>query len=117
VTAGFALRTYGRAARAREMALVTRPRGRVVIHELTPITRTTPSTLAIRTFFQNVVPKLGTLVAGNAEPTLSPGFGHALSVRGLAGRMLRERSPPVGNRKYGIESVAIHWGVSRPRAA
>lgn len=68
VTVGFGLRNFSDKEKAlREMTRVVRPGGRVVILDIVPLQGNGILQRLQRAYFRGVVPRLGTLVAGNNE--------------------------------------------------
>ena len=109
VTCAFGLRNFTDRARAlAEMVRVVRHGGRVVILELTP-----PSNPLARQYMDQVVPRLGQLIARAREaytylPESVQDFPDAQSL----GRMMQEAGlRKVTYRLLNVGTVALHWGT------
>ena len=113
VTSGFGLRNVANLDLAfSEMARVTRPGGRVVSLEITPVKGRDPFSRFFPWYFRNVTPRLGALLAADREayaylPASVEEFSSAEEVALVMEKVgLRE----VVFRKVGLGTVAIHVG-------
>ncbi|MGI8967909.1 MAG: bifunctional demethylmenaquinone methyltransferase/2-methoxy-6-polyprenyl-1,4-benzoquinol methylase UbiE [Chloroflexota bacterium] len=112
VTCGFGLRNFeDRTAALIEMTRVVRPGCRVVILELTP-----PSNALAREYMDQVVPRLGQLIAGAREAyTYLPASVKQFPDAPELGRMLQEAGlRQVTYRLLNFGTIALHWGT-KPR--
>lgn len=109
VTCGFGLRNFGnRPGGLREMVRVVRPNRRVIILELTP-----PTSQLARRYMDNVVPRLGQLIAGAREAyTYLPESVHSFPDAVSLGQMMQESGlKDVTYRLFNFGTVALHWGT------
>lgn len=108
VTSAFGLRNFDdRPAALREMTRVLRPGRRLVILELTP-----PKNVLARQYMDEIVPRLGQLIAGAREAYTylpesvrefpdAPALGHMMQQAGLR---------QVTYRLLNFGTIALHWG-------
>ncbi|MBV9281338.1 MAG: class I SAM-dependent methyltransferase, partial [Chloroflexi bacterium] len=92
----------------REMARVTRPGGRVVILELTP-----PRNALARAYMDEVVPRLGQLLAQAREAyTYLPESVREFPDAAALGRMLQAAGlRQVTYRVLNFGTIALHWAT------
>lgn len=109
VTCAFGVRNFeDRLAGISEMARVTRPGGRVVILELTP-----PRTTWTRVYMDEVIPRLGHLVARAREAySYLPESVQEFPDPETLGRMMQDAGlRSVTYRLLNFGTVALHWGA------
>jgi demethylmenaquinone methyltransferase/2-methoxy-6-polyprenyl-1,4-benzoquinol methylase len=109
VTCGFGLRNMDdRAGGLAEMARVTRPGGRIVLLELTP-----PRNALARAYMDEVIPKLGQLLAHAREAyTYLPESVKEFPDAWTLGRMMQQAGlRSVTFRLLNFGTIALHWGT------
>jgi demethylmenaquinone methyltransferase/2-methoxy-6-polyprenyl-1,4-benzoquinol methylase len=109
VTCGFGLRNFEDRPRGlREMTRVVRPGGRVVILELTP-----PSNPLARRYMDEIVPRLGQLIAGARDAyTYLPESARAFPDAMTLGHMMQDAGlRGVTYRLLNFGTIALHWGT------
>ena len=115
VTSAFVLRNFADLdAAMAEMARVTRPGGRVVALEISPL-EGTPWSAAFNAYFRHVVPRVGALIAGDpgAYRYLPASAAAFLAPEGVARSMRAAGLEPLPVRRLMGGALAIHRGVRR----
>ncbi len=113
ITCGFGLRNFSdKEAALKEMVRVARPSGRVVILDMVPLEGRGIFHRLLRGYFRGVVPRLGTLLAGNKEAYtyLPDSVDSFLTAQQLAAMMEGVGLQNVRYEMMGLGTVALHVG-------
>jgi demethylmenaquinone methyltransferase/2-methoxy-6-polyprenyl-1,4-benzoquinol methylase len=113
ITTGFGLRNFSDMGMAlREMVRVAKPDGRVVILDIVPIRGNNIIHKFKKFYFNRIVPKLGSVLAGDLEGYryLPESVEHFVEPEGLVTLMEHAGLRNVSYRLMGFGAVAIHVG-------